>query len=461
MRPRSILPLLAWGVVAGGALGAARTREAALHLLEKNRVLLDLGVPALPGHGHLGTLASWGPAAAGAVFFGLSLGLGGAALVGLARIGLRALPSRAGLVAPWVLLALPLAAAAAGDAGLAAFLAAIVLGALAFAPDPPSTRTLLLRVGAAAVAALGLLPWVLAPEGAFTRLRDRVLLSSPDGPGLLADELYYRWTLYPAEALKPLDARTQPTVDADLPGDRQKRFCADAGRLGLVCLPPGTGGADCRATEAEGAVVLEAGKARVAWPDDPGMQREAWSRLAASADRAWALRRATAAGLFWGWPAALLWALSGLALALSGWVPPGLPRVAAGLVCGALLGGLVGAVSLPPPWMKALRATLGPAARPDPATVQAFLRRERPVERLYAVRAARRMGPRAEPWLIDALSDPVINVRYEAATGLGRTGGPRARQVLVQILESPEPWYVKERAYAGLRRLGWSPRGSR
>ena len=456
-----MVPLLAWGVVAGGALGAARTREAALHLLEKNRALLELGVPALPGNGHLGTLASWAPAGAGAVFFGLSLGLGGAALVGLARTGLRALPSRAGLVAPWALLALPLAAAAAGDAGLAAFLAALVLGALVFAPDPPPPRTLLLRIGAAAVAALGLLPWTTTPEGPFTRFRDRVLLSSPGGPGLVANELYYRWTLYPAEALKPLDARTQPTVEADLPGPAREAFCSDAARLGLVCLPPGAGGADCRATRAEGAVILAAGSARVVWPGSPGAQQEAWRRLAASADGARALRRATAAGLFWGWPAALLWSLSGLALALSGWVPRGPSRVAAALVCAALLGGLVGAVSLPPPWMKALRAALGPAGRPDPGTLEVHLQGERPVERLYAVRAARRLGPRGEPWLIDALSDPVINVRYEAASGLGATGGPRAREVLVQILESPEPWYVKERAYAGLRRLGWSPRERR
>ncbi|MHB8766148.1 MAG: hypothetical protein ACYDA8_17665, partial [Deferrisomatales bacterium] len=96
-----------WGSLCGAWFGAFRTREAALHLLAKNEALALGNLPALPGAGFLGELSSWAPAAAGAGFYGLSLGLGAGTLLGLWAAGTRRLPGRAGRFAPWAALAAP------------------------------------------------------------------------------------------------------------------------------------------------------------------------------------------------------------------------------------------------------------------------------------------------------------------------------------------------------------------
>ena len=114
-----------WGIAWGAALGAYRTREAALHLLAKNRALVDAGLVPLPGNGHWETMASWGPATAGALFFGLSLGLGTATLFGVWARATSLLPGRLGRVAPWAVAAVPAAALATGDLLLSLMLAAV------------------------------------------------------------------------------------------------------------------------------------------------------------------------------------------------------------------------------------------------------------------------------------------------------------------------------------------------
>ena len=449
------------GILAAATLGALRTRESALRLLEKNRAFLDAGLPALPGPGHLETLASWAPPAAGAVFFGLSLGLGTAAVLGVAVATARMLPGRAGRVTPWLVLALPAAAWKHGDPQLAFFLLCVAAAALAWARPPPDRRIALLRAAAGAVAALGLVPWVRAPEGAFTRVRDRILLSAPSGPGLWMNHLYYRWTLYPAEVLKPLDARSQPWVRPELPGPARRSFCRQVLRFGALCADGPPGAADAVAHGAGDRIILEADGARVPWPSDPGRQRQAWHGLARQADRARALRRATALALFAGGPIALAWALGGVALWLGGWIPGPRKQVLFALLCAGLLGGVVAAASLPPPWLRDARSLAASPRAPPEAAVASLIRSPRPVLRLYGARLASRLGLRGESWLLRALDDPVINVRYTAALGLGRIGGARARRALLGLLGSRGEWYVKERAYAALWRTGWRPGGDR
>ncbi len=465
--PRAIPParparVVLVGILAAAALGALRTRESALRLLEKNRAFLDAGLPALPGPGHLETLASWAPPAAGAVFFGLSLGLGTAAVLGVAVATARMLPERAGRAAPWLVLALPAAAWRYGDPQLALFLLSVAAAALAWARPPPDRRVALLRAAAGAVAALGLVPWVRAPEGAFTRVRDRILLSAPSGPGLWLNHLYYRWTLYPAEALKPLDARSQPWVRPELPEPARRSFCRQVLRFGALCADGPPGAADVLARGTGDRIILEADGSRVPWPSDPARQEMLWRRLAREADRARALRRATALALFAGGPVALAWTLGGVALWLGGWIPGRREQVLGVLLCAGLLGGMAAAASLPPPWLReAMSLAASPRAPPE-ADVVSLLRSPRPVLRVYGARLAPRLGPRGESWLLRALGDPVINVRYTAASGLGRTGGARARKALLGLLGSRgEEWYVKERAYTALWRTGWRPGGNR
>ncbi len=449
------------GILAAAVLGALRTRESALRLLEKNRVFLDAGLPALPGPGHLETLASWAPPAAGAVFFGLSLGLGTAAVLGVAVATARMLPGRVGRSAPWLVLALPAAAWAYGDPQLALFLLCASAATLVWTHPPRDRRSVLLRAAAGAVAALGLVPWARAPEGAFTRVRDRILLAAPSGPGLWMNHLYYRWTLYPAEVLKPLDARSQPWVRPELPGPERLSFCRQVLRFGALCADGPPGAADVVAHRAGDRIILEADGVRVPWPSDPVQQGKSWRWLARDADRARALRRATALALFAGGPIALAWTLGGIALRVGSWIPGRRKRVLFVLLCAGLLGGAVAAASIPPPWLRGARHLAASSRAPPEADVDSLLRSPRPVLRLYGARLASRLGPRGESWLLRALEDPVINVRYTAALGLGRTGGARARQALLGLLGSRGEWYVKERAYAALWRMGWRPGGIR
>jgi HEAT repeat protein len=91
------------------------------------------------------------------------------------------------------------------------------------------------------------------------------------------------------------------------------------------------------------------------------------------------------------------------------------------------------------------------------ASLQVSIESGRPAERFYAARAAGELGPAAVPVLLEALADPVINVRYAAAQSLGKIGGEASRSALLAVLRSRESWYVKERAYSALWRTGWRP----
>ncbi len=456
-RPLPLSLTAAWGAACGAVLGALRTREAALHLLAKNRALEATGAVPLPGNGHWEAMASAGPALAGALFFGLSLGLGAGTLFGLWARSTRALPSRLGRAAPWAVLGVPLWALWAGDPGLAACTAAAAAGAAwsQSGGSGGSPRAGLLRALLLTPLVVALLPWATAPEGGFTRLRDRFLLGSPVGSAL--DRFYYRWTLYPAEVLKPPAALSQPTarVAEGVNGADRDRFCRQALRLGVLCVADPTG-ADLEAFPSGQSLALRRGETRAGWPEAADPQAEAWQRFSGEADPARPLRRATALALFVGCPLALCWAASSLALAGGSLLGGRRRRVVASLVLSSLLGASLGAAGLPDPGLAQARE-LGNAPEPDPQAVREALGSDSPVARFYGVRAAARARVETS-LLIDALSDPVINVRYAAAEALGRVNGLGAREALLEVLSSTEEWYVKERAYSALWRLGWRPR---
>ncbi len=445
-----------WGMAWGAALGAYRTREAALHLLAKNRALVDAGLVPLPGNGHWEVMGSWGPAAAGALFFGLSLGLGTATLFGVWARATSLLPGRLGRVLPWAVAAAPAAVLATGDLPLCLMLAAVAVVAAATQSRRGALIAragLLRRAAALAIAILGLVPWATAPEGPFTRLRDRWLL--PTEAGLLLDGFYYRWTLYPAECLKPLRALTQPTaaVAEDVPAAEREEICRQAAALGILCVgDPETADVLVRASQA--GVTLERGDDRVTWAGDIPARRAAWQSLSDATDRGWALRRATALALFFGCPLALCWLLASLAHAAGApirhrlWGPA--VSIASAVAFSAALAAAALAGSSPAPF----------PASPEGPAVEAALSSEDAATRFYGVRAAPALGAGAVPLLVEALSDPVVNVRYAAAEALGRVEKTELGQrALREVLEGAEEWYVKERAYAALWRLGW--RGGR
>lgn len=455
-RPLPLSAAAAWGIACVAALGLLRTREASLHLLAKNRALAEAGFLALPGVGHWETLTSWLPGAAGALFFGLSLGLGAGTLFGVWARSTRGLPGVPGRIAPWAALAVPVWALGAGDPALAAALAAAALGAVwsQTSGRAPEVRAGMLRALVLAPLLAALLPWAMAAEGPFTRLRDRFLLTSP--LGVVVNTSYYRWTLYPAEVLKPPAALSQPTaaVSGEVSSEDRDRFCRQALRWGLLCVDSREG-ADAELLLANRSLELVRGEGRVHWPGDRNAQGAAWRALSAASDRSGPLRRATYWALFLGCPLALCWGFSSLALS-AGSLVRGRWRVLACLGTASLLAASLGAAGLPDHRLEGVRSRLA-AEPPDPREVHAALASDSAVVRFYGARAA---GPaRLEADLLaDALSDPLINVRYAAAEALGAGGGPQARELLLEVLRNPEEWYVKERAYASLWGLGWRGR---
>lgn len=444
----------AWGTCCGAALGALKTRDAALHLLAKNRALETLGVASLPGPFHWNDLAGLRAPWAGALFFGLSLGLGGGCLAGFWVSLFPAAERGAGKWLPWAALTAALPPLAGGDPALAAALLALTTGAcLARRGAPRGVRGVTL--GCALVLAVGLFPWAAAPEGPFTRLRDRVLLSNP--AGLAVNDFYYRWTLYPAEALKPLGALSQPTVAPRGPGSETggQPFCGQARALRVFCVAaPEAGDAALEATPT--GLVLSLRGTRTPWPSAADAQRSAWKRFGEQADRTGPLRRATALALFAGCPLGLLAAASWLCARVGARLCPGSPRAAA-LFLASCVAAPVALGGSGVPESERLRAAVASSPVGPREALQRFARSPRPVERLYGARAAADLGADGRALLAAALEDPVVNVRYTAAEALGRVGGPGVEPRLAALVRGTDEWYVKERAYAALWRLGWKP----
>jgi len=458
MRVAPVFLTQLWGLLCGGALGALRTHQATVHLLAKNRLLDAAGLPPLPGAGHWDIMASSAPAWAGALFFGLSLGLGTGSLCAVWCRLTRGTPGAAGRWLPWLVLALPLPALAAGDPGLAGCVLAVVLGSLAVHRAARQPHPLRWRLALLALCAVGLAPWALAPEGAFTRLRDQVLFASP--AGLALDQFYYRWTLYPAEVLKPLAATTQPVaaISPGLSPQQRRLWCTQAQRFGVLCVDAAAQvpGADFTVAAESGATVLRTGGTGLPWPADGTDHRELWQQFSTATDPSGALRRATGLALFVGCPLGLVWLLTSLTLGLAEGFPLRSRRPAAVLLATTIATG-VAATGWTDAEIAALRTKLTTPPHATPEDLARHLRSARVFERFYAARSGYQSGLAGAGALLDALGDPVINVRYAAAEAMGQVGGETVRQALTELLQQPEEWYVKERAYAALRRRGWPP----
>lgn len=459
MRPRTaFLATQSWGAVCGAILGAHRTREAALHLLNKNKAIQAAGLPALPGVGHLEMLASRFPDLAGALFYGLSFGLGWGTLLALWASGVGRLPGPWRRLT-WTVTVLPLWAAWAGDAGLALTLLAMCLAVIVRRPgsalgaEPRAVGNLVL----VAVVATGLIPWAVAPEGAFTRFRDRLLLRR--GVGLALDEFYYRWTLFPAEALKPVAAKSQPVAFflPTIEGGETPEFCAQALSLRILCIPQAASGADFQVVPYQDGVLLQKDGVEISWPRERESRSDRWMEFSRMTDEARPLRKLTAVALFVGVPTALCCGLAALSSAFGARIPAQRWRLPGSTACAALIAGALWAGSVPDPHHRKTLEELRAPSQPSWERVASYLASERPIDRFYAAFAAGRFGQRAIPLLLEALSDPVINVRYAAAQSLGAVGGARARAALLEVLANPEAWYVKEKAYAALWRMGWRP----
>lgn len=456
------------GLLGGGLLGLTRTRAASEALLQKNLALIELGLPALPGPGHLDTLTSWKPALAGGLFFALTLGLSFSALSYLwARLA-RTLFSRwkpllaAALALP---LGAPVWAFHRGDAGLAIALLAMAAAATLSAMNgpAPSAPDLARGLVAAVLVMLSISPLTLAVEGSLIRVRNQLLLSNP--VGMAVNDFYYNWTLYPAQAVKPLAVHTQPLVSIapQLDTRQRRRICNNLLASRVLCVDDATPGVDARLRKVDHELALISGETRVVLTGSGGAAvREAWAALSDETDRSAPLRLGTFNSLKFGLPVAfclLLYTLTGAFAERFNrrfTTPRRREAVRWGLYALPLL---LLFVSLLPGERVRRYMPLIDLQEVTHEEVLNALDSDDPVLRHYgALATVKVISQEYEAELLAALDDPIINVRYAAALSLNPTG-PESRERLLTLLADPDrEWYVKERAWSALWRSGWRPR---
>jgi len=448
---KGYLAALGSAMTCAGILGLAATRYSTLHLLAKNRALLAAGRVALPGSGHLETMAAWSPALAGGLFFALVLGFGYGSFAYFYGLSWRFIPRRYWTMAATPFAILPFMALYRNEWNMYLALTFISAFAVIFALKTQlettafSRKALVTPLAAFFLIALGFLPWLALKQGPFVKVRDAYLLDS----SLLRplNDFYYRWTLYPAEAIKPLDLSTQP--GAAVEEGLRDRFCPEAWSLGIVCMPKDAPSYDF-VVKAEGdRILLAAKESKMYWkPGDTEANGEYFKIFADGADPSRILRRTTSISLFILTPLTLLILLAWAVRSVAG-------KPATVLGAAAVLAVIIGYMGMPDR-ADALRYRLfsGEGTREE---ILAALKDADPALRFYGAKAAG-ADPRGYPTeLMRALDDEVVNVRYSAATALGGLDTPESRTRLMAVVAGTDYWYVKYRAYNSLAKLGWLP----
>lgn len=451
MKPlKSFLLSLFSGMLFSGIMGYFLTKESTALLLEKNRALLQAGLVALPGAGHLQVMEGAGPALAGGLFFALSLGIGGGALSWLTGLVLGRLPSHVAALFAAPLFIPSVYSLVKGAPLPAAYMALAAITGLWFGLKASGKifacrRETLATLAVFFILAAGFSTWRFSGLSPFVKIRDSALMGSLTLRPV--SDFYYRWTLYPAEAIKPLDSATIPIVKADVP--EKDAFCAQAWDMGFFCAPPGMKVYDLEASARDGFIQLTYKGRSAKWrPGDTRFNRDELKTLTDSTDTARPLRRATFISLMYGLPMAAIILLT-LLISESTTTAKVRLSMALALALGIAWAGLPDDASLKHAQMAAGKGYASLAS--------GMLASSDPVERFYGAFAAASDPSSNESKLIEALDDPVLNVRYQAATALGGATSARARERLLQMLSSGDEWYVKFRAYNALLKMGWHP----
>ncbi len=457
-------------------------------LWHHTRSILAAGYLAVPNAHILPSLRSFQTALAGGLFFTLTVGLVlSAAAVTAAWITAgcsrnrrvwQALLTGGTITCLWLINtrgANPVVSVWFLTAAVSVYAATAFL--LPKAPPPVDARpAVVLGLCAALAGAVWIGPW---DTGHFIAVRDRLLLSNPVGRHF--SEIYYRYTLYPAEVIKPMAQRQITTCTLTTPPSFSKarslkRLLAD--RDVLVVENDPSPHLDIAVSEALVSFWCRGRKVAATSPDALFQHPEKiLDTVSISSDRQWFLRRMIGFSLQWGLPA-IFFAMAGwiLSRSFSALRRPGPKRWAA--VCAlALAAGAAGisrhhlsapeispdaiATALHSPdtavRTQALRLlteqgtdplTLLPA---PPAAPTASV-----PERLWwakALGASRK--PAARDVLYILLNDPQANVRCMAYEALGRHGNPADAGPIRDGIRRSDHWYVQWYAYRTLKRLGW------
>lgn len=470
-------------------------------LLDQTARLAAAGHTAIPNRLAAAHLGQWSAAAGGGLFFTLTSGAG-LVLLALAVTRLRRSLKRA--KGFWILIpvAWGLAAAAVNLRGfdliLTAWVTVIPLTVMLLSgaffrprcdpapaePGPGWTRTAIL---AGPVVALALLWSSLYRPGLFIDIRDYLLLGT--GPGQSVTDFYYRYTLYPAEAFKSLDQKTQKACHLEGFSDKRisrrvGRLLAERGYLNIPAKRPDTvalwlehrsGQLDFRHL---GRTAVHAGLGEFLRQPDAAL-----AAFSSKTDgRAW-LRRFTFGALLVAFPITcyglLFFSISGI---LRGVFGSNRASVAAALVC--LIAGTgmwlplwqgrsaESSIRLTPTVLvdaKTWRERVAALKQVERAnlsidTIEGYpglLDSPRGVERYWLARVLGQSRSAAtHRALIQMLRDENPIVACMAARSLGRRGNAGALPELEVLFEASPHWYVQEYVYRAMRSLGWNPAAS-
>ncbi len=454
----SFLLALLWGAFVAGFFGWIETGKVAKHLGAKGVLLAGAGLPHLPGAIYWEEMATTSPQLAGAVFFALSLGVGLATLAFLWARVVAHLP-RIGwgvLLAP--LFIFPCWALFRGDLLAALITGIIPLGAAicGLSPGKSTPRGLATALVIAVILFTGFVPWFSANTAVL--VRDRLLLGTDMGKPV--SDAYYRWTLYPAETIKPLHNLTQPVV-AVSDTIKYSRFCYDAAKINLLCVPLSDGGDgggyDLLLLDTPELEITD-GSRSFLWPGPGGSKRlEGFRAFSRAADRNKVLRRATFYSFWYGGPLAILMVLL-ISIQLASSILPA-KRTHAALAMALVIAGATTLPAFPTQWSAHNDLLIN--GNPSPGEIAVALSSEDRIRRMYGVKAAGSRGMKFLDEIVAALDDEVVNVRYTAARALGRINADsrseRAREALIALIHSDDEWYVKNLAYWALLNAGWRP----
>jgi hypothetical protein len=326
---------------------------------------------------------------------------------------------------------------------------------------------------------LAALWWTQLNEDMFLRIRDHLLLSNPAGRAV--NDFYYRYTLYAAEAFKPLHQKTLKTCFIEDPPDQRVKIQAESSLRGCDVLPIfSRSQADMIVDWDADAMIFKAAHA----PTTRILQRTFFSnpdqalvQVSLAWDRNSFLRTAVFLSLLLGFPVALYCLAFGLfTWMLELFLKPGTARYGAAMICL-----LLGSAFFYPLWQARVPASLltdvhGALASDrwqirvaalrrmadrgmeiaDSPTYRNLLSSPQIAERYWLARALG-VSRRDEtyPDLIRLLDDPHPNVVCQAYHGLGQRGNRAAVERILEKMQTSEHWYSQWYGYRALKALGW------
>ncbi|MBN2283525.1 MAG: HEAT repeat domain-containing protein [Deltaproteobacteria bacterium] len=459
-------------------------------LQEKLTILRDLGYFIIPTERIAAHLNAIGPAFWGGFFFTLTLGTG-LTLLGYAAGRIRSHCLRNRRICDCITGALWLAASVAvyldGYSIIATSYFVIVPPAVFFATlrlasQQPSLKQELIPL--IPLILLAMIWLTLLDRSLFLNIRDGMLLSNP--AGIAINDLYYDYTLYPAEVIKPLQKKTLKTVSLEnVPDGTLKDSIDGALRRHDYLDIGGEEGADLVITEKTGKLLFEhRGRLLLETGTDeflkgPGIVLKEFSSLN---DRYRLFRRFTFFSLLVGLPILIYGFVFVLVrFPLSFFLSDAKASIVAAALCFIL-----GVVVFFPVY-GGVRTTLSSATLAQALTSNDIHERIAALKRIqsrrldigtfpsyersltspsvperYWLAVALGLSHRRETYadLLRLLNDPHPNVVCKALEGLGVRDGKGAVETIIHTIKSSDHWYCQWYGYRALRDLGWTQKES-